>query len=151
MKNLRLLLLFCIAACLFSACTISKRDVEPISAEDREAPRIDLKSPVNEEVYKRATELPLSATFSDDVGLKQCTVTIEYQQKTNAALKGLRSPWTPSPDVISLDKATEKEISTSLFDVAIKASCKPGQYRLKLVLEDLVGKTTEETVMISIK
>ncbi len=133
---------FALALILFSAISCGSDDPNPI-------PGVDIKTPQDNQEFKRGGDLPLDAIFTDDKALKSCTVTLSFKSpKSASALKGISDPWQPEPAIIKLNGTTrdEKKLE-NIFTTGIEAACESGNYALTFIVEDHDGNKSEPKIV----
>ena len=128
----------------FSAVSCGSDDEEP----DTTAPQVTIEAPTADQKIKREATIPLEVTFTDDKGLKKCTISLT--KSTTKSLKGTPLAWEPKMvEILLSGKEVEKKMS-DVFSEAAPFDCAIGFYDLNLTIEDEVGKTTEKTVQIEL-
>ena len=137
-----------------AACGGSDDDEGP----DTQGPSVEITTPNTTDTYKRSGNLPLEATFTDNRGLDNCEITIDYVGEIpgSAELKGIGTPWTPAESnkvhTIKFNDVKTKDVNESqLFDMSIEPSCLSGVYRLTFVISDNAPEPNVTTETIDIK
>ena len=125
---------------------------------DTQGPSVQITTPNTTDTYTRGNNLPLEATFTDNRGLDNCEITIDYIGATPGAveLKGIGTPWTPAETdkvhTIKFNDVTTKDVDEEqLFEMPIEAACLGGVYRLTFVISDNAPEPNVTTETIDIK
>ncbi|TLX78382.1 DUF4625 domain-containing protein [Labilibacter sediminis] len=113
--------------------------------EDTTSPTAKIILPEVNTEYLRGSTLMFSATFSDDIQLKECTVYI------TEGLKGWDDPWNPEEETFPLS-GTQDEISNQyLFATTIPNSIKSSNYILVILVVDQALNYSRYEVPIKIR
>ncbi|TRX70346.1 DUF4625 domain-containing protein [Carboxylicivirga sp. M1479] len=132
----------------------SKEESKP---DDKQAPTVEIITPIADAIYARGNFLTLQATFADNEGLKNCIAIIDYIDEIadSPGLKSVRFPWKPALDgveyTIDLNGSNELHVNENLFGDAIDFDCLEGAYILHLSIEDINGNTAQEDIEIFIQ
>lgn len=154
-KIIKLLPIALMALVIISGCKKKEEDPGP----DTTKPTVEFSKPSADgsTSYTRGTGMDLDAVFRDDRALKNCTITIRYNDPVpaKAELKGIGTPWTPAEEgtefIITFNSETEKRVQEAmLFDQDIEASCLTGSYTLKFVILDKSDNKSEKLVDVTI-
>ncbi len=146
-KNLGATVLFMLMMLTYG-CGSSGGDTP--APEDSEDPKISVSKPAEGATVMRGNDLLLTGTFTDDMELKDLTVTLSHTDTKVAT--GIKDPWEPAanPEVIALTGKDAELINHKLFGEKIPVDCKVGNYRLTLKLTDKAGKSVNKQINIVI-
>lgn len=115
---------------------------------DTENPTINISKPVNNAMIGRGTELLLSGVFEDDLELKNIEVSLSFS--TIKGTTGIDDPWEPAAETIDLSGKHQELTDVQLFGEMIPSDCKPGGYKLTLVVTDMVDKSTTKEISFTV-
>ena len=141
MKKIKFSLIVSLIALLsFSCGDDGKEDV------DTTKPEVTIQTPSENDEYAVGETISLTATFTDNVELKNCTVSISQIQGN-----GDGSPWKPSSMNITLSGKSQSVNNQTLFGGAIP-NCQAGTYKIKIEVSDNadVPNITVKEVIIEI-
>jgi len=113
---------------------------------DQTKPTVDVKTPTADQAFNRGENLPLNALFKDNNALKNCIVSLSYNEATpagSATLKGISLPWTPNDATIELSGKSVTKDLTNIFATPIEGTCKSGSYTLTFIVEDQAGNKSD--------
>jgi hypothetical protein len=115
--------------------------------EDTTPPEAVVSLPTDNTIYIRGNTLMFTGEFTDDVELKECTF---YLSQGLKASRGWDDPWEPSPQTFPLSGKEDTLVEQYLFELAIPADIKSGDYILSILTVDkaLNYSTIEIPIMI---
>jgi hypothetical protein len=124
MKKLMIVLWGIFVTGSFIACS-EEETTEPA------LPTAVVETPVDGQVFMRGSTLMLTADFTAEAGLKECTVYL----KEASQLKGWDDPWTPE-QTIPLDGKNQRIENQYLFEPSIPTDIKSTDYILVVLVVD---------------
>jgi hypothetical protein len=131
---------------LFSGC--EGEEGETI-IEDLNGPLGMITKPTMGQTFTRGDLILLSATFSDDLELKECVIEIAYSGEKSASV--VHPEWEPVAVTITFGDKEVSIVDRELFGGEIPAEILAGEYTITLTLKDKSGKTKSFVIDITIE
>jgi hypothetical protein len=137
--------IFLLITLLFSSCG---EDAEEI-IEDLNGPLGVVTKPSVGQKFSKGDLVLLSATFSDDKELKECSISLGYSGNKGASV--VLPAWEPEAVVISLNNKEITITDRTLFGGAIPTEILTGEYSVTITITDKSGKSKSYVVDIVIE
>lgn len=135
MKRFNLLLFIVLIALFSTSCGDKTKD-----EVDATKPEANIQTPSENDEFAIGETIYLTATFTDNKGLKNCVVSISLVQGNDDG-----NPWAPTPMTIPLSGTSQSVDNITLFGGAIPA-VQTGTYKIKFEVSD-----NAETPNVTIK
>jgi hypothetical protein len=130
---------------VLAGCNKKSAPEEPDSTK----PGFTITEPQSGNVLSKSGEILLSGTFTDNDGLKKCTLSLSYNGEKGVSI--VEPVWEPEDDVIIMSGTEYTLTDKNIFGEAIPSDILTGSYIIDVSVEDISGNTATGMIEITIE
>jgi len=143
--NLRFLPFLLITVFAFASCNKGAGPEE----NDTTKPELTVTKPQQGAVFSKSSDILLSGSFSDNIELERCTISLSYSGQKNVSI--VETAWEPADDVISLSGPEYALMDRKIFGESIPSDILAGNYAITVTVTDNSGNIAASTIEITIE